>query len=229
MTKTILFPTARERSWGWRYMLFSLFFLPSLLQLLFSAVGVSLNTTWLNLAYFSFNFLGILVINRHFLPNTVKDAAHRLLPVLLTAAVSFCVYWVANLALSWLIRLINPAHFNSNDQGIAAIAREQYLLTAVCVVFLVPLTEECLYRGAVFGSLYRKSKLAAYLVSTALFSLVHIDGWFGVTDIATLALSFLQYIPAGLCLAAAYEISGSIAAPILIHMAVNAIGILAMR
>ena len=44
-----------------------------------------------------------------------------------------------------------------------------------------------------------------------------------------LFLSFLQYVPAGLCLAWSYEKADSIWAPILIHIAVNQMGNLAMR
>lgn len=229
MKKNVLFPSPRERFWGCGYLVFAAVLLPSVLRLLFSGLGVTLNATWLNIAYFSFNLLFVFVIFRHFLPRMIRDAADKLLPILVTAAVGFCVYWLSNLVLSWLITQIKPEYFNSNDQGVAAIAREQYLLTAMCTVFFVPLTEECLFRGAVFGSLHRKNRLAAYLVSIAIFALVHIDGWFGVADTTMLLLSFLQYIPAGLCLAAAYDISGSVAAPILIHMAVNAVGILALR
>ena len=44
-----------------------------------------------------------------------------------------------------------------------------------------------------------------------------------------LFLCLLQYVPAGISLAASYEYSGNIVTPILIHTAVNAVGMLAMR
>ena len=44
-----------------------------------------------------------------------------------------------------------------------------------------------------------------------------------------LALCLLQYLPAGLCLAVAYEKSDSILCPILMHTVINAIGVYAMR
>jgi membrane protease YdiL (CAAX protease family) len=54
-------------------------------------------------------------------------------------------------------------------------------------------------------------------------------GYIGSADLLTLALCFLQYIPAGLCLAWAYDASGSIFAPVLIHTVINALGILSLR
>ena len=48
-------------------------------------------------------------------------------------------------------------------------------------------------------------------------------------DTLTLALCFVQYLPAGICLAASYRLSGSILTPILIHAGINTLGILALR
>ena len=59
--------------------------------------------------------------------------------------------------------------------------------------------------------------------------MIHVMGYIGQFDWLTLVLCFLQYIPAGLWLAWAYEKSDSIFAPMLIHTAINAIGIYAMR
>ena len=139
----------------------------------------------------------------------------------------FVAYLLVSQLFGRLIAWLKPDFFNANDQSVAAIAESHYIPTLICTVFLVPVAEECLHRGAVFGSLFQKNALLAYAVSTLVFSLVHINWMVG--DPMILFLSFLQYIPAGLCLAAAYHISGSITAPILIHMAVNAIGILALR
>ena len=93
----------------------------------------------------------------------------------------------------------------------------------------MPLTEETLFRGLIFGALQQKNRTIAYLLSVVFFAFVHVMGYFGVTSGAVLMISFVQYIPAGIVLALAYEFSGSILAPTLIHMAVNAIAILSMR
>jgi len=50
-----------------------------------------------------------------------------------------------------------------------------------------------------------------------------------LADIGTLFLCFLQYLPAGFALAFCYRRSGSIFAPILVHMVVNQTGMLLMR
>ena len=71
--------------------------------------------------------------------------------------------------------------------------------------------------------------LLALLISMAVFSLMHIAGYVGIADWLTLFLCFFQYLPAGFALAWSYQRSGTILAPILVHMAVNQTGMLAMR
>lgn len=229
MPKDIVIPSRRECAFGWLYALFCAVLLPYFLNFIFSLVGLNLSNAQLNLVYFTVNFLVVILVLRRFLLESGKELLEKLGPVLLTAIAGLVAYFLVSQLVSRFILLLKPDFFNANDQGIAALADSYYIPTLLCTVFLVPLTEECLFRGAVFGSIFKRSPLAAYAVSTVFFALVHIDGLLGAADPATLALSFLQYLPAGLCLAAAYHISGSIAAPILIHMAVNAIGILALR
>ena len=67
------------------------------------------------------------------------------------------------------------------------------------------------------------------MVSICVFSLIHIVGFIGRYSPLELVLSFLQYVPAGLCLAWSYQRSGTVFAPILIHAMVNAYGICNLR
>lgn len=229
MTKNIVFPNRGERTFGWCYAFFCALCLPWILNFIVSAVGITVSGAVLNLCYFAINFLAVVIAFHRFWARTGKDVLERLLWILLIAVGGFFVYFLATQGLGRLISWIKPDFYNANNQSIAALANSHYVLTLICTVFLVPLTEECLYRGAIFGGLFQKNPFAAYAVSTLVFALVHVDGLIGAIDPLTLVLSFLQYIPAGLCLAAAYHLSGSIVAPILIHMAVNAIGIFALR
>ncbi|MBO5324216.1 MAG: CPBP family intramembrane metalloprotease [Oscillospiraceae bacterium] len=227
MQKNIVFPSRAEGIFGWCYLLFCQTLLPYALNFIFGLVGITLSAAQLNLTYFGVNFLVIVVVFRKFWVRTGKDLLDRTLRVILTAVGSFAAYLLVSQLVGRLITWLRPDFFNANDQSIAAIAQSHYIPTLICTVFLVPVAEECLHRGAVFGSLFQRNAILAYAVSTVIFSLVHINWMVGAPMI--LLLSFLQYIPAGLCLAAAYHISGSITAPILVHMAVNAIGILALR
>jgi membrane protease YdiL (CAAX protease family) len=159
----------------------------------------------------------------------VKHSLSHCGKLLLAAAIGFAVYYGLTRGLDALIRWVEPDFYNVNDAGFAAYSRSHYLLTALGAVVMVPLAEETLYRGLVFGALHQKSRLLAYIISTLLFSFIHVMGYIGPFPAPMLLLCFLQYIPAGVMLAWAYEYSGSILAPVLIHTAVNTIAILSMR
>lgn len=228
MPKNIVFPTRKESAFSWCYLLFCELFLVYVINFICTGMGITLSNGQLNLAYFGVNFLVVTAVFHRFLFRTGKDILEKTLRIIITAGALFAIYLLLSQLLGRLILWLMPDFANANDQTVAAVAESYYLPTLICTVFLVPVTEECLHRGAIFGGLFKVSPVAAYAVSTVIFALVHIN-WYAMGDPVFLALNILQYIPAGLCLAAAYHISGSITAPILIHMAVNAIGILALR
>jgi len=162
------------------------------------------------------------------LKRTLNDALRNLVKTLTVAAIGFLVYLLISNGFTRILMLLRPGFSNINDQAIASMTESHSLLMAIGTVFLVPVTEECLHRGGIFGSLLPKSPITAYLVSATLFALIHVSGYLGIVNLDIVFLCFLQYLPAGFILAAVYALSGNLAAPILIHTAVNLIGILAI-
>ena len=224
-----LLANRKELFFGWRYLAFQSVFLGSLLRIAAGWLGITLTGAQLNGLFFAINFTAVVIAFRDFLRRTALDALEKLPRILLTALVGFFLYRGVSRLLNLLILQIDPNFANVNDQSIISITQEGFSLMAIGTVLLVPLTEEILHRTVVFGTLLPRNKIVAYAVSTALFSLVHITGYANSVPMGTLALCFLQYVPAGLCLAASYHISGSVLAPVLIHTAVNAIAIFSLR
>ncbi len=229
MNHDLILPSRREWVWGWRYLLFNLVFLGDLMYLALGAVWPTMDSATYNFIYFTINFLAVVILFRKFWLRTLRAAWEKAGSILTTALCGFGAYRILSIPISIVIAFLAPEFSNVNDQGVGELAQQNYLLIALGSCFLVPVAEELLYRGVVFGSIFRRRPVLAYAVSICMFAFIHISGYVGCYPTTTLLLCFLQYIPAGLCLAAAYQISGSILTPILIHMAVNAIGILAMR
>ena len=221
--------TRSEISWGIRYLLFELVFLGPLLSIALNFLWPTAKDVHFDFLYFFVNFIAIILIFRKFLKHSIGHTAKQILSALLAAAIGFVLYWVLQIVLSAAILFSVPEFYNVNDAAIAETSREHFLLMAVSTVVLVPIAEEMLHRGLIFGLIHRKSRLAAYAVSTVLFSAIHVVGYIGGYEPHILLLCFLQYVPAGLILAWAYEFSGSIFAPVLIHTAINIIGILSTR
>ncbi len=220
--------TYREISWGSRYLLFSLLVLSSLLQTLSVALGSPLTSLSRNFLYFLINFLAGLWIFRPLLTRSAKVIPARVKEFLLTVVLGTAGYFACAWGLEFVISRLVPGFANANDGSIALLARENFLLTAIGTVLLVPPFEECMYRGLILGLLHQRAPKAALPLSALIFALVHVVGYVGVYSPLALGIAVVQYLPAGFFLGWAYQKSGTLFSPILIHAIVNAIGIFRM-
>ena len=132
------------------------------------------------------------------------------------------------IALDLLVRQIPLPVRNPNESGYAL----EYLLspraTGLIVVVLMPMVEELLFRGVLFGGVRRYSRGAAYLLSAGLFALYCVWQFafsYGRLDLRYLLLA-VQYLPAGVLLSWCYERGGSLWSAVLLHMAVNGLTLL---
>lgn len=221
--------TSLEKKLGWFYWAFQLLILPAALPLLNDHFSAPLTETELNFLYFCLNFLLLTVLLHKYLLASCVHGLRRPFYTLQSAFLGLALYWLLTFGINWLIGYLRPDFFNLNDNSIAQMVQQNYTLTAIGTVLLAPVAEEILYRGVIFGTLYHKSRLSAYLISTFIFAAVHLLGYITLYDPQSLLLCLLQYLPAGLCLGWAYARSGSILAPILMHIAINQMGILSMR
>ncbi len=221
--------TKTETVCGWMYLCLQLFLLPSLLNAVNSMLPRQLSTAELNFAFFFVNFLVILWIFHDFLGSSFRQVTQH--PILAAQAVILgaVFYFGSTWAVTRLINVLSPGFANANDASVMAMYRSSPLLMTLGTVVLVPIVEECLYRGLMFRKFYGVNKWAAYFISTALFALVHILGYLNTYSPLELALAALQYVPAGVCLAWAYTKGGTIFTPIFIHAIVNAYGIGMLR
>ncbi len=217
-----------EKGAGLVYLVFSLAILPSLLTLEGYLPGL-LGNAGVNLVYNALNFVMLVFLLRRFLRHSVEYAGKHLWPIIGYILLGFFLYFSTNLTLSYLLDKLLPGYANQNDAAIQAQLREHFWLTAIGTVFLVPLSEELLHRAVVFGCLREKNVVLAYIFSMFIFSAVHVVGYIGAVSPTTLLVSFLQYLPAGFVLAWTYQRSSCIFVPILIHTAINALGVMAMR
>ena len=181
-----------------------------------------------NFIYFTVSFLGALFVFWKFFCTNTRIAIDAPKPVVNFALLGFGLYWLLTIVVRLLILLAYSDFYNVNDRSIQQQLAEAPTLLHFSIVLLVPITEELLYRGLVFRSVYERSPWLGYLISVVVFGALHVVGYIGSYSPVHLLLCFLEYIPAGISLCWAYEKANSIWAPILIHIAVNEIGILSM-
>lgn len=218
-------PSGQETAWGLCYLVFQMLLLPSLLYWINDQLAKPLAESELNFLYYLVNFIAVLLIFHSFLERSLSQLFQHPIDALQAAVLGFVAYYACFHAMDWLIGLLRPGYSNYNDASIAALSRGNYFLMLIGTVVLVPPVEECLYRGLIFRNLYTKSPWAAYIISIAAFSCLHILGYIGTYNPADLIIAFVQYLPAGLWLAWSYIKGDTIFVPILIHAAVNYITI----
>ena len=214
--------TNSEKRNGLIYFAVSLFILPNLLSL--AGLTFRLDPADLNLGFYWINLAFVVWVFRRFLLKNLLIALDRVFPVVWYAMLGYLGYTTLGEMLSVLIYSLSPEFVNANDVTVSALIQASPML-AFAVAFLAPITEETFYRGLVFRGLWDKNPILAYLVSIALFSAVHVTGYIGLLSPLHLLLSFLQYLPAGYCLAFVYRRSGTIICPMLVHIAVNTVAV----
>ena len=199
--------TPNESLIGLIYYLLQLLVIPGLAVGVSFLLGNTISESVLNVICFAINFIAVLIIFRKFLLANWQPVRIQPWNVLRCAGIGFLMYLAGNFLFRWLSTAI----------------------MTIGTVILVPIAEECFYRGLIFRGIYDRSPLLAYSLSMVIFSLAHVLGYVAMADFGTLVLCFLQYLPAGFALAWSYRASGSIYASVLIHMTVNQMGMLLMR
>lgn len=212
---------------GWLYFLFYIMALPALLAVLWEGLGwdssSAVGKARLNFVFFVINFVAVVAIFHRFLWKSLGQIGRRFWGFIQAVILGWVMYQASTAAVSWLISLLRPGLQNLNNDYFASMAAGNFLLTASGTVLLVPVAEECFFRGLIFQGLHRKSRWLAYTVSILAFAFVHVAGFVGRYGLGDMLLGLLQYLPAGAALGWAYEKSDTIFAPILIHTLVNAI------
>lgn len=212
-----------EVKWGIIYAIIQFFLLGDIALIL--NYFFQLPTWMLQVGIFFLNFLVTLAIFRRFLWKSCQTVLHKPFQIFGYAVLGVILYYTSTLVMSLIILLICPDYLNMNDAAISRMAEQSGIWITVGTVVFVPVAEECVFRGLCFRAVYDRRPVLAWILSVSLFSAVHVLGYIGVYDPFKLLLAFLQYLPAGCCLAFAYKQTDTIITPIVMHTCINFIGI----
>ena len=217
-----------EKIAGWIYLPFFFVLVELALAFAFMAVGrdiyVPRNQMYLILLRGGIHLCVLAVIFRKYLRKNLRQTEEFPGRFFIAVAIGLGIYVLGNLLVSGLLTWIDPEFENVNDNNIIEMAEYGPALIVLYAVFLAPPTEELVFRGLIFSAIRPRSRFWAYAVSIVTFSLMHVVGYMGMYPMRTLALAFVEYLPAAFGLAYTKEYSGSIWASICVHMLVNAIG-----
>lgn len=206
---------------GWCYLPFYLVLLSVILQYLFTALKLPVDTITLNIAYFAINLAAVLIIFRSFLRQRFFGASFW--EFVQACILGFVFYQVGTLAVQFAVSKLGGTMEVYNNATVAGMVLEnRYVMLAISVIF-APVIEETLIRGLVFGSIRTASRPLAYITSIFVFTMMHNWQYFGAHALGAVLLSCLAYIPASAALCWTYEKAGTIWASITVHAIINAI------
>lgn len=186
----------------------------------------SMTNTELNLLYYGVGMLYMLILLRRFLRRSFDAALDAKGRFLLSVLGGYAVDIGLSFILSAVLLVFGlELGMSPNNQAIMAEAATDYRRLAVMVVVMAPIVEEPMFRGLLFGCIRPRSRALAHIVSVLLFSLYHVWQYAFIGGDFTLLIYSLLYMPvsAGLCWA--YDRSGSIWAPMVMHGIINALSL----
>ncbi len=179
----------------------------------------------INLLVYGIGALYMVAVQFGFLRRDFDTLCDNAPVVCIEVGRSFALLFISSLLVTGLFERVGLTQ-NENNDAVYAMATTELGPIAAAGTFLAPFVEECIFRGAIFGSLRRKNRALAYIVSVLLFSLYHV--WQSALFDPMQLLYLLQYIPASLILVRCYERCDSIWAVIFVHMLNNGLPMLAI-
>jgi len=184
----------------------------------------------LNLVYFCISAVVVLLIFGSYLRAHFDNFLNRVGYCLITILMALGLDYVLSYGVSFIAMLLPMlGQENPNDQAVMDLAAQTGGAIKAMAIFLAPIVEEVLFRGVIFGSLRSRSRVWAYVLSIAIFALLHVWQYALAAADWTVLLYVLQYIPVSFALCWCYERSGSIWCPIAFHMFINAMSFKAME
>ncbi len=206
---------------GWLFVPVFTFLVPLLLRAVVEYWPVPVPAAQASTVYYLIGFLYALIFLRRFVKTDWIAFWDKKLLTVLTLVVTHLLYVVLSFAVAALTVALwrdGAETFASDLPGLSGSLPEGMFTP---LVLLAPLAEEALFRGVVFGTLRKKSRAAAYVVSAALFAVYSV--W--QTAAANPEISFLflavTTVPTGLATAFCYERTGNIWAPTLYRALLN--------
>ncbi len=223
-------PFENKMSWGRTlfgliYLPIHLVVLPLLLPAVFMGLGIS-DLAQMNVYYYAFSVLVVLIVFLPYLRANFDPLVERFLHCLLTFFMALGIYYIGNVAVNLIVLGFSSQSGNPNNQLVTDLAVNNGAFRAAAI-FMGPIVEEVLFRGALFGGVRRKSRVWAYVLSMLMFALCHVWQYVIMAADWTVFIYVLQYLPPAFALAWAYERSNSIWVPIGMHMLINAMSLAA--
>ena len=163
--------TRAEKIFGIIYILVHSVALPQLLMIVDVVArrhGLSVTDNDLNVIYYAVSFIVVLIFMFKFLRASFSDIFENFGRFLITAAVAILISYAISALINSLLLVIMQDIVNPSVETEIELTKADFNKTLVIAVLLAPVVEEAIFRGALFGAIRTKSRIAAYIVTALL-------------------------------------------------------------
>lgn len=183
----------------------------------FSPLGKFDAVIYAQIAGFVLSLLAILIILRHEIKQKSAPGAADIPTVILWTIVGLFMAFAAQIiSVSIEVNLFNIKTNSENTADIMEITRQIPVFMLVTAI-IAPILEEIVFRKIIFGSLYKRMNFFwAGTISALIFGFIHFE-----------PIHILIYASMGFVFAFLYVKTKRIIVPILVHMGMNSIVVLA--
>ena len=181
----------------------------------------------LNAIYYAISFLFILIAFWGFLKEGFRRFTERLGYCFLVMFIAYVMQMGLSLVLTLLSSFFGELATPNND-AVAALAGQDFKKMFAVAVLMAPIAEECLFRGVIFGSIARKNRVIAYVVTILVFSLYHVWQFAVLEKDWTVLINAVEYFPLTSALTYCYDRTETIWTPIFFHMLINTMALMYM-
>ena len=202
------------------YLPIHMFLLPRVLPVYLEASGVT-DVGQMNFAYYAMGIMLMFATCLGYLRAEFDPLVERLGQCILTFFMALGIDYILSLAVNSVVLSVTNGVDNPNDTLVMELLAQSRGYMRAAGIFMAPIVEEVLFRGALFGSIRKRSRILAYVVCVLVFALYHVWDYVVQSGDWRLLIYVLQYAPVGIALTWAYERSGCIWVSIGFHAMIN--------
>jgi uncharacterized protein len=192
----------------------------------FTNPGAKVYPLWSLIVWYATTILITLYLARPLLAESWEALRDHFGSTVRTVFSIFPIMYLASILLSVVISALSGQATSGNQTSLNQLLGEFPVFTLALTVLFAPIVEELVFRGAFYRYFRAKRMIwVPMIVSATAFSLIHLGVALSAGRFAELWF-FPLYAALGVFLSVAYEKTGNIYGPMLLHFLYNGVGML---
>ena len=212
--------TKGEAAFGWFWLMVHMFVLPLLFAVVMPETSAEDPLT-VNYLYYGISMAVVFLVFLKLLRREFDHLLDRFFHCIVTFFGAYFLWYALSMVMSGIMTALDITATPPNDQAVDILAQENFGGVLAISVIAAPIVEEVLFRGVLFQSIRKRSRVWAYIASLGMFGLYHTWQFALLYQDPVYLLYSLQYIPITFALTWCYEKSGSLWTAIFFHASNN--------